>query len=430
VAKNKIIDSLFEFIDKSPTPFHAVQSTIDTLKKKGAVQIHEQNNWTLKNNSIYFVTRNASSIAVFKTPQNLKKSFYYHIIAAHTDSPCLKLKPKPLAGKANYNQWGVEVYGGVLYNSWLDRDLGVSGRISFKTTSGVQSKSISLITKKLRIPQLAIHLDRKVNEDGLKLNPQNHLNPILSITKQSSKILKANLFKSVSLKGLHNKDILAFDLFLHDTLASSYGGLGDEFIYAPRLDNLAMCHAALNAFIAVKKTTSIPVIFFFDNEEVGSESSHGAGSSFLPSVLERIQLAIGHSRESFMASLQKSFLISADMAHALHPNYSDRHDGDHMPLIGGGPVIKSNTKLRYATNSETSARFIELCQKVKVPYQEFVNRSDLACGTTIGPIVSSLSGIPTVDVGSPQLSMHSAREMAGSEDHGMMIKVFGEFFRN
>ena len=180
----------------------------------------------------------------------------------------------------------------------------------------------------------------------------------------------------------------------------------------------------------IKKTVQIPMIFLFDNEEVGSESAMGASSNFLPSVLERISLSQNISRESYLPSLQRSFMISADMAHALHPNYTDRHDGDHMPLIGKGPVIKSNAKLRYATNSNTSAHFMEMCNKSKTPFQEFVNRSDLACGSTLGPLVSTLSGIPTVDVGTPMLSMHSAREMAGSEDHPMMIKVLGEFFKS
>lgn len=429
MAKSESISELVNFINRSPSPFHAVKTSVQMLKEAGGVALQEQDTWNLKPGALYYLTRNDSSLAAFKTPPNWKNKISFSIIAAHTDSPCLKLKPHSKAPVQNYNQWGVEVYGGALFNSWLDRDLGISGRVTYQSPKGIKSKLITLDSKKIRIPQLAIHLDPHVNDTGLKLNPQTHLTPILSLGALTEKKLKSELFKPLKKGGINIENILAFDLYLHDTLPATIGGLNDEFVYAPRLDNLAMCHSALKAFTAIKKTASLPVVFLFDNEEVGSGSSQGGDSNFLPNVLERIQLTAGHSREEHLASLARSFMISADMAHAIHPNYIEKHDYDHMPLIGEGPVIKGNAKLRYATQSETSAQFIELCKKAGVPFQQFVNRSDLACGTTLGPILSTLAGVPTVDVGNPMLSMHSAREMAGSADHGMMIKVMQEFFK-
>jgi len=427
LKKSTSVENLLEFIDASPSPYHAVDSAIQYLNQSPTTCLKESDIWKLKPSTVYYITRNNSSLVAFKTPSHFKSSHGFHILAAHTDSPCLKLKPNPKEIYHNYNQWTVEVYGGALYNSWLDRDLGISGQVVFKTKNGLELKRFQLKDAKIRIPQLAIHLDNQVNELGLKLNPQTQLTPVFSLGIKTTEALKKTLFKSILTHGKNLESILSFDLYLHDTQPSTLGGLNQEFIYAPRLDNLAMCHAGLEAFRSAKPSSHIPVIFLFDNEEVGSETAQGARSNFLSSLLERIHIAMGHNREDYLSSLPKSFLISTDMAHAIHPNYAERHDANHMPKLGEGPVIKNNAKMRYATNSESSAQFMQLCQKANVPYQLFSNRTDLNCGTTIGPAISALGGIPTVDVGNPMLSMHSVREMAGSQDHEYMIKVLQTF---
>ncbi len=429
MARNSDADALIAFLNASPTPFHAVETAIAQLDALGAVALDEKQVWSrdlLQPGKIVYVVRNQSSLVALRIPTHPSATdLAFRIVAAHTDSPCLKLKPRALEGTANYRQWGIEVYGGVLYNSWLDRDLGLAGRVTGIGESPLRSQLVRMHDKPLRIPQLAIHLDRSVNETGLILNPQRHLTPVLGLSSSTSRSLEGWLMESMG----STLDNLTFDLHLYDTTQASYGGLDDEFLYSGRLDNLAMSHAALEAFSRVAPSVSlIQVAALFDNEEVGSTSAQGANSNLISAVLERCLLALGKTREEAMAIQARSHLISADMAHALHPNYPERHEPNHYPLINQGPVIKGNVNQRYATNDETSALFRGWCRRAGVPVQDFVNRTDLACGTTIGPHVAAALGIPTVDVGNPMLSMHSAREMCGSEDHGMMIRVLGEFF--
>ncbi len=427
MARNSDADSLIAFLNASPTPFHAVETAAIRLRALGAVALDEKDAWTLAPGQLAYVTRNQSSIVAFRIPADLAPAqIAFRIVAAHTDSPCLKLKPRAPEPAANYRQWGVEVYGGVLHNSWLDRDLGLAGRITRMGEDGLHSQLVRAEDKPFRIPQLAIHLDRGVNETGLILNAQRHLVPILGLSDPPGRPFESWL-EATAGASLEN---LTCEIHLYDTTPAGYGGFDDEFVFSGRLDNLAMSHAALEAFAREPAAANvIQVAALFDNEEVGSTSAQGANSNLIEAVLERCLLSLGRTREESMAAQARSLLISADMAHAIHPNYPEKHEPCHYPLINHGPVVKGNVNMRYATNGETSARFKGWCRHAGVPVQDFVNRTDLTCGTTIGPHVAAALGIPTVDVGNPMLSMHSAREMCGADDHGMMIRVMREFYR-
>ena len=433
MSRNAHADALIAFLNASPTPFHAVEAAADKLLAGGATALDEKDAWHLKPGQTAFVIRNGSSIVALRLPKDVSRP-RFRVAAAHTDSPCLKLKPHAPEPSANYRQWGVEVYGGVLYNSWLDRDLGVAGRVTRMDGGAIKSVLVRSEGKPFRIPQLAIHLDRGVNESGLILNAQRHLQPVLGLTdgEGGGRSLEGWLEEALGAPFAS----LTFELHLYDTSPAGYGGFDDEFIFSGRLDNLAMSHAALEAFCqegAAAPATArqaIQVAALFDNEEVGSTSAQGANSNLIASTLERVLLALGCTREESLAALARSHLVSADMAHAIHPNYPEKHEPYHFPLLNHGPVIKGNANMRYATNAETSAHFRGLCGRAGSPVQDFINRTDLACGTTIGPHVAAALGIPTVDVGNPMLSMHSAREMCGSEDHGMMIRVLREFYRD
>ena len=427
--EKKAIHDLLEFIDHSPTPFHAVEEMKSKLIEQGYSELRESDAWELTNNSKHFVTRNDSSLIAFIVGTKTKDASGFKIIGAHTDSPNLKLKPNPSYEKNGYLQLGVETYGGVLLTTWTDRDLSLAGRVIIKGKKQPQSKLILFDEPLLRIPQLAIHLNRDVNEKGLTLNKQNHLPPIFSLSdkKGSNKnLLEKRVAQKLKCK---SADILNMELSLYDTQSGAIGGAEGEFIFSSRLDNLASCHAALQALTESKtKDPMTRVIAFYDDEEVGSDSAQGAGSPFLKDVLERLTLESDNPRETFFRSMANSFFISADMAHAVHPNYPEKHDPQHMPVLNGGPVIKCNSNQRYATEGVSSAWFEMLCKKAGVPVQKFVVRSDLGCGSTIGPITAANLGIRTVDVGNPMLSMHSIREMAGAKDHLPLIKAFKEYF--
>lgn len=423
-TKTDRIQNLLNFIDRSPTPFHAVQEMSNTLSDKGFVELKETDAWELVPNGKYFITRNDSSLIAFIVGS--KPAF--KIIGAHTDSPNLRLKPNAGYKKSGYLQLGVEAYGGVLLSTWTDRDLSLAGRVILAGKKKPVSKLVRFEQVLLRIPQLAIHLNRDVNKKGLILNEQNHLPPIFSLQKKSApdEVLKKMVARELKCKPA---DIMGLELSLYDIQPGTVAGADGEFIFSGRLDNLASCHSAMHALTeSTKKDSATRVIAFYDHEEIGSETAQGAGSPFLKDVLERITMS--EEREGFLRALADSFFISADMAHAIHPNYSDKHDGQHMPIINGGPVIKSNANQRYATDAVSSAWFESLCKKAKVPVQKFVVRSDLGCGSTIGPITAANLGIRTVDVGNPMLSMHSIREMAGAKDHELLIRVFKEFFHS
>ena len=319
----------------------------------------------------------------------------------------------------------VEVYGGVLLTSWFDKDLYFGGRLIVENSKGQLSSKIINVEKRLRIPRLAIHLDRDVNKAGFKPNPQEQMFPVIGMSKEQS--FEEWIKKETGVKG----KILSWDLFLYDAEKSSLGGVDEEFIYAPRLDNLASVHASYEALKNSKALDKdIQMVAYFQREEIGSTSQNGANSNFLESALNRIHATVSDNKEAFFQVIANSFFISADMAHAVHPNYSAMHDPNHKPRIDAGPVIKSNANMRYASDAFSIAKFKQWCTKSKVPFQDFCSRNDIGCGSTIGPMTASNIGIPTIDVGNPMLSMHSIREMCGVKDHDYIIKVFEQYFKD
>jgi aspartyl aminopeptidase len=416
-------DSLIRFLNASPTPWHAVETAAAALAGAGVPRVREEDAWTLNPGESLFVVRGGSIVAV-RVPAGFSAASPapFHIVAAHTDSPGLRLKPRPPKPAFDYRQWGVEVYGGVLYNSWLDRDLGVAGRLF--VPGNPEPKLVRLEDKPLRIPQVAIHLDRNVNE-GLALNPQRHLVPLTGQTGGES---LESLLEAAAGAPLPE---LTFDLCLYDLTPAGYGGVNDEFVHSGRLDNLAMCHAALEAFLEAPAPPdgAVQVIALFDHEEVGSVSTQGARSNLLPALLERVAIALGADRDGWLRQLSRSFLISADMAHALHPNYPEKHEPDHYPLPNRGPVLKANANQRYAGDAGSASRLAGWARRADVPLQNFISRSDLACGSTVGPGLAADLGVAGVDVGSPMLSMHSAREMCGADDPEKMTALMREFLR-
>jgi len=418
------IQDLIEFLRKSPSPYHAVASLKDSL---GFPSKDESEPWDGIEES-FLVERAGASLIAIKMPEKAPDpdQFRFHIVGAHTDSPCLKTKPcGPREGAGGVEQWPVEIYGGVLLNSWLDRDLGLAGRVTWSEKEETHHQLVKFDELRARVPQLAIHLDRNINKDGLKLNPQTHMVPVLGL--QGEDTAWPSLLASANIDP-ESKDIQA-DLFFYDLQEPALVGMQEEFIASARLDNLAMCHAGAKALLESEaEENTIQVLCCFNHEEVGSVSTEGADSTFLPHVLERLALGLGASRDGFLAGLRRSFMISADMAHALHPNYVDRHDPDHQPLLGKGPVIKSNACLRYSGVGATHSRFLSWARKAGVEVQDFVGRNDLGCGSTIGPSLASRLGMDAMDVGSPSLSMHSIREMASTDDHLAMIEVMKAFY--
>lgn len=421
MPRNAVADSLLRFLNASPSPWHAVATAAERLIDAGFREVSERETPPREAAGGYFVRR-GGSLAAFRWPSARKEkgALPWRVLAAHTDSPCLRLKPWPSESPAPYRQWGIEVYGGTLHNSWLDRDLGVAGRLHTAGNPGGEALLFRL-EKGFRVPQIAIHLDRSVNE-GLQLNPQRQLVPLLGLTGYPGQLEQA-----LSDAAACAFADLTFDLCLFDSQPAAYGGLNDEFVYAGRLDDLGMAHACLEAFaLAPAAEDALQVLALFDHEEVGSTSRTGADSSWLPAQLERLMDVSEIPRENVLAGLPDGLLVSADMAHALHPNYPEKHDGRHFPVLGGGPVLKIHSGQRYATDADSAARFLACARKAGVEPQRFVNRADLACGSTIGPMLGAHLGLPTVDVGNPMLSMHSAREMAGADDPEKMIAVLTE----
>lgn len=418
---------LLRFLQDSPTPYHAVQSALARLTAEGFQPLDERASWKHLAPGRYALSRGGAVVA-FVLPPGPARAF--RLVGAHTDSPNLRLKPRPEYGKVGYHQVGVEVYGGALLNSWLDRDLGLAGRIMVRSRDGLHERLVRIDRPIARIPQLAVHLDREVNDRGLVLNRQEHLPPVLGLTDESH----PHALRDLCARELDADpaDLLGFDLMFFDLTAPVAAGLADEFVFSARLDNQAMCHASLRALLAaapaVVEGSPVPVAVLFDHEEVGSNSDTGAATPLLPMLLERLVLATGGDRDDYHASIARSLCVSADMAHAVHPNYPDRHEARHRPVLNGGPVIKVNTQQRYATCARTGALFEHLCRNLSIPVQFYAHRTDLPCGSTIGPITATLLGIPTLDVGNPMLSMHSAREMGGTADPALMTRALTAFF--
>ncbi|BBB29053.1 M18 family aminopeptidase [Neptunomonas japonica] len=422
--KNKTLKQLISFLNASPTPFHAVQQMTSRLVESGYQILNEEDSWQLEAGGRYAVTRNDSSIIAWRMPEDRSLSESgFRMIGAHTDSPCLRVKPNPEIHKHGYYQLGVEVYGGVLLAPWFDRDLSLAGRVSFVNGEGeLTSALINFETPMAVIPSLAIHLDREANS-GRAINAQTFLPPLLGQSDKKPdfrELLKTQLEKS----GESVSRVLDYELSLYDTQSAALIGLEQEFIASARLDNLLSCFMGLDALLESDSGEGV-LLVCSDHEEVGSMSAAGAQGPMLEQLLERLQ----PEAENRSKMLARSMMISADNAHGIHPNFADKHDANHGPILNKGPVIKINANQRYATSDITSSKFRMLAVVDNVPVQEFVVRSDMGCGSTIGPITSAEIGVKTLDIGVPQLAMHSIRELAGSEDLVNTIRVFSRFFQ-
>lgn len=455
---NSIVSDFLHFLNASPTAFHAVDEAKRRLQTVGYQQISEREDWELEAGKRYFFTRNHSTIIAFAVGKKYVAGNGFHVVGAHTDSPCLKLKPVSKVTKGGYLEVGVQTYGGGLWHTWFDRDLTVAGRVIIregKDGSGPYSHKLVRIDEPImRIPTLAIHLDRNVNSDGFKVNTQSHLVPILatSIKEELNKVVTdspnertdtysskhhSHLLQMIASQiGCRPDDICDFELQACDTQPSIVAGIKKEFIFSGRLDNLCMSFCSLKALIDSTSSESdledeigVRMVALFDHEEVGSDSAQGAGSPAMLDALSRITNSFCSNSKLIEKAIQRSFLVSADMAHALHPNYMDKHEDNHQPKLHGGLVIKHNANQRYATNAVTSFVFREVASKHNLPVQDFVVRNDMACGSTIGPILASGVGIRTVDVGAPQLSMHSIREMCAVDDVKHSYEHFKAFFQ-
>ena len=424
--------SLLDFIDASPSPWHAVDCIRNQLNSAGFKELAERDQWTIKPNSGYYVIRDDSSIIFFRTGQSNLKQAGFRIIGAHTDSPGFRIKPNALIRKQETLMLGVEVYGGPILATFTDRDLSLAGRVSLRSNATVPDIKLLRFNQPIvRIPNLAIHMNRKVNTDGLKLDKQTELPLLLSV---SSKHPTPNVdeFKRLLAEKVNCEvdDILSWELAVYDTQPGSVWGASSEFIADSQLDNLASCHAGLNAMMSsqAQPTDITQVCAFFDHEEIGSESVKGGNSSFLSDVLSRIALVSGLDQQEYQQTLANSLLISADMAHAWQPSFPSAYEPDHHVLVNSGPVIKVNANQRYASNAVTESMFIYCCEQADVPWQRYVHRTDMPCGSTIGPMSAASLGIQTVDVGNPMWAMHSIRESAGVLDHQYLIKALRVFF--
>jgi aspartyl aminopeptidase len=414
---------LLGHLDDSPTPYHAVASAAGLLTAAGFAEIEETADWTDALPDRWFVRRGGALVAAH-WPHSLGADAPLRIVGAHTDSPNLRLKPHPTSSSAGWQRLAVEVYGGALWNSWLDRDLGLAGRVSVRRSGGTAVELVRLDGAVARIPQLAIHLDRDVNQ-GLTLNPQQHLQPMWAADGEAG-VVEA-LARAVR---ADPGDLLAWDLMLHDVQPAALTGPNDELLVSGRLDNLVSCFTAVEALAAGDDgVEAVGLVCLFDHEEVGSVSRTGADGDLLPGLVRRAHAARGGSGDELARALARSACVSADMAHATHPNHPERHDPGHPIRLNGGPVVKVNASQRYASDADSAVPFLEAADAAGVPIQRFVSRSDMPCGSTIGPVTSARMGVVTVDIGVPQLAMHSARETAGSRDPALFGRAVGAFLR-
>ncbi|MFD9129805.1 M18 family aminopeptidase [Kitasatospora sp. NPDC059571] len=413
-------DDLIAYLSAAPSPYHAVAGAAERLEKAGFRQVRETDAWGAEAGGRY-VVRGGALIAWY-VPEGAGPATPFRVVGTHTDSPNLRVKPLPDTGTAGWRQVAVEIYGGVPLNTWLDRDLGLSGRLTLRDGS---TRLVQIDEPLLRVPQLAIHLDRQVNE-GLKLDKQRHITPIWGIGETTEGALIEFVAERA---GVAAADIAGWDLMTHDVQPPSYLGRDRELLAGPRLDNLLSVHAATAALAAVAGADLpyIPVLAAFDHEETGSESDTGAQSPLLGNVLERTVYARGGTPEDRARALAGTVCLSSDMGHAVHPNYSERHEPGHRPMPNGGPILKVNVNNRYATDGVGRAIFTAACEKAGVPWQSFVSNNAMPCGTTIGPITAARLGITTVDCGIAALSMHSARELCGADDPYLLASAIKAF---
>jgi aspartyl aminopeptidase len=425
IEKLKRAQQLIDFIYESPTAFHAVNTVKDQLYNYGFKEVQGEDKWNLRKGGKYFVTKNDSAIAAFVVGKGDIEENGFKIIGAHTDSPTFRIKPAPeMISEDSYVRLNTEVYGGPILNTWLDRPLAVAGRVMVRSKNILypETRLVNIRRSILIIPNLAIHMNREINK-GIELNTQKDTLPLLAHVNES--LEKSNYLLNVIAEELKitASSIIDFDLYLYEYEKGSIIGLNNEFISSGRLDDLAMVHAGVEALCQIEAVAATNVMIAFDNEEVGSRTKQGGDSPFLSTVLERILISQGKGREDFFRSLAKSFMISADLAHAVHPNMGEKHDPVNRPILNKGPVIKISANQSYTTDSNSDAVYEEICKKAGVPVQKFVNRSDLAGGSTIGPISSTQLDIRSVDMGTPILAMHSIRELGGVLDQSYVTLI-------
>jgi len=411
--KKDFNEGLLGFLDASPTPFHATKNMAMMLDNAGFEKLNELETWNLQKGNKYYLTRNGSSLIAFTYPGTLD----YTMVGAHTDSPNLKLKPNPIMKEHGVVKFAVEPYGGVLLNPWFDRDLSLAGKVSYLDSKNeIQSSLIDVVKPLAMIPSLAIHLDEKANSER-SINKQTDILPVMTTNEdfEFEEFIKWQLSKNE----IHDvQDLYANELSFYDTQKASFLGLHNDFIASARLDNLLSCYVGLLSICSIESDQAMMFVAS-DHEEVGSDSSSGAGGSFLENTLRRAF----SDYDTYMKMVRSSILLSCDNAHAIHPNYPSKHDKNHAPLINKGSVIKVNANQRYASNTTTISKFMNVAKSFGEPYQEFVTRSDMGCGSTIGPITATRIGIETLDVGLPTYGMHSIRELCGSDDAHSLYKI-------
>lgn len=428
--EQQFAQQLIDFIYDSPSPFHAVESTKQILINKGFKELTLREKWRIEKGGKYFTTKNVSAIVAFVVGNGEIEEEGFKLIGAHTDAPSFSIKPSPEITENGYLKLNTEVYGGPILNTWMDRPLSIAGRVTLKSVNVLhpESKLVNINKPILIIPNVAIHMNKKLNE-GIELNKQKDTLPMLGLINEEFE--KENyLFKILAEElSIDAGSIVDFDLFLYEYEKGSIIGLNNEFISAGRLDDLAMVHAGIVALADAEPTKGTNVMICFDNEEVGSRTKQGAGSPMVRIILERIVMALGKDKEDFYRALYSSFIISADMAHPVHPNAPEKHDPINKPRINQGPIIKINANQSYTTDSDSNTVYEMICRNADIPVQKFVNRSDVRGGSTIGPISSSQMDIRSIDIGNPMLAMHSIRELSGVADHYYVKRSFDEFYK-
>jgi aspartyl aminopeptidase len=423
-ARDTALD-LIEFVDASPSPYHAAAEALRRLTAAGFTEVQPDGPWPSGQGR--YVTVDGGTLFAWVVPEGATAATPFRLLGAHTDSPTLRVKPLPDTGRAGFRQLGVEIYGGPLLNSWLDRDLGLAGRVVLRTPDGLQTRLFRVHRPVLRVPQLAIHLDQDLRGGSLTLDPQLHLVPIWSLGQPEKGAFRDFLAGEL---GVTASDVLSHDVVTYDLTGGTLAGVNEEFVSSARLDDLGCSHACVTALTAVADEPApqhVSALVLFDNEEIGSVSATGARGAWLGRQLERSVLARGGTRDDFLRAVAGSIHVSADMGHATHPNYPGKHEPEHQVALNGGPVLKMNANVLYATEAKTHAAFLLAAEQAGVPVQYFVMRSGVRTGSTIGPYVAAGLAVPTVDVGNPGLAMHSARELGGSEDSAMMIAALRAF---